>query len=331
MKRARLFHSLCTLFELPPTKDDVYRLLQDAEVPAAVGTALSFKAAVPAFTAVPPQAQEAEAAECCLHIENDETVSRAGAKGLTPEPEPEPEPPGLWAPSAPTERFEPCPDVMPRSSSGGSPNSSVWHVYCLKLRQDKYYVGKSAPGNVGSRIEAHHLGTGSAWTAAHKPLSLVFCKGNCDSFDEDKETIKAMAQYGIENVRGGKYSRMTLSEQEVSEIEQSLRSALDSCFKCGCSGHFAADCPGEYDYEDTISVSSGASTASSSSSSTRTTRARARAAGIVMWPCRKCGGQHYLRDCPVPGLCRLPFDKMAQCTRCNKRGHRMENCMVRLK
>lgn len=116
-------------------------------------------------------------------------------------------------------------------------------IYVLKLENDKWYVGKTS--NLSLRIEDHVQGFGSVWTSKHKLLKIEQIYENCDSFDEDKYVKKYMALYGIDNVRGGSYSRMQIDSAQKILLEREIRGATDKCFKCGQHGHFADKCIGK--------------------------------------------------------------------------------------
>ena len=113
-------------------------------------------------------------------------------------------------------------------------------VYCLKLEHGKYYVGKTKYPNF--RLNDHFNGTGSEWTRLYKPLSIYEIKYDCDNFDEDKHTKMAMAKFGIDNVRGGSYTQISLPNYVKELINKEIQSAGDKCFNCGKSGHFAKNC-----------------------------------------------------------------------------------------
>jgi len=112
-------------------------------------------------------------------------------------------------------------------------------IYTLELENKKYYVGKSIVPK--ERILNHFYQNGSEWTKLHKPISILSTiKG--DSFDEEKHTLKAMILYGIDNVRGGSYCKIQLSQFEKKKALQTIRSVSDQCYTCGEKGHFAIDC-----------------------------------------------------------------------------------------
>lgn len=113
-------------------------------------------------------------------------------------------------------------------------------IYILLLEKNKYYIGKSQ--NIVSRIENHFASNGSQWTKKYKPLKVVEFLYNCDDYDEDKYTIKYMKLYGINNVRGGSFSQIKLSDSNIITLHQIIKSVSDKCYICGNNDHFAIDC-----------------------------------------------------------------------------------------
>ena len=112
-------------------------------------------------------------------------------------------------------------------------------IYVLGLIDGRYYVGRS--DNVQQRYQQHLNGDGSAWTKKYRPVSLVeTIKGGI--FDEDKVTKQYMAKYGIDNVRGGSYVQIQLSEVQKEALKLELWGAQDRCSQCGRTGHFVKDC-----------------------------------------------------------------------------------------
>ena len=113
-------------------------------------------------------------------------------------------------------------------------------IYILKLQDSKYYVGKT--NDVQKRFEQHVKGSGASWTKTHRPVSIVKTIPSSSPFDEDKYVKECMAKYGVENVRGGSYSAMELSDEEYSLLTKEIWSAKDCCLTCGRKGHFANKC-----------------------------------------------------------------------------------------
>ena len=63
-----------------------------------------------------------------------------------------------------------CPEQAQRAE--GSRGRLGWFVYILRCSDDSYYVGHTE--DVPARVQRHQDATGAAWTAARRPVSLVF-------------------------------------------------------------------------------------------------------------------------------------------------------------
>ena len=114
------------------------------------------------------------------------------------------------------------------------------NLYILRLQGERYYIGKS--NNLSKRIAEHMAGEGSAWTKKYRPISVKETFLNVSPFQEDFKTVEYMAKYGIDNVRGGSYAQVDLSEFQKDALTMQFRSAKDQCARCGRSGHFIKDC-----------------------------------------------------------------------------------------
>lgn len=113
-------------------------------------------------------------------------------------------------------------------------------IYILELENNKYYVGKT--NNINFRLEEHFSNNGSQWTKTYKPLRIKNILPNCDDFDEDKYVLKMMNEKGINNVRGGSFSQIKLSEKDIILIKKMLKTSSDKCYLCGSNEHFVKDC-----------------------------------------------------------------------------------------
>lgn len=123
-------------------------------------------------------------------------------------------------------------------------NSSNVSIYILYCEEGKYYVGKTKNAtSLKKRLENHFNVKGSSWTQKYKPLYLFDNIDNCDDYDEDKYTLKYMNLFGIDNVRGGSYCQLTLSENMLKEIKEKIYGSEDRCFCCGSKEHFINLCP----------------------------------------------------------------------------------------
>lgn len=114
------------------------------------------------------------------------------------------------------------------------------YIYALELNEGKYYIGKTERPDI--RFSQHFSNIGSVWTKRYPPVLIREIIPNCDTYDEDKYTLKYMKEFGIENVRGGSFTQIELPQETRSVIQKMLLSSSDLCFKCGKEGHFAKDC-----------------------------------------------------------------------------------------
>jgi len=125
------------------------------------------------------------------------------------------------------------------------------YIYILKLKGGKYYVGRTK--NPHFRLEQHSNGKGCLWTEMYPPIpGQIVNLINGDEFDEDKIVKKWMAQYGIDNVRGGSYVTEILSPECIKFIQKEIRMAKDLCMRCGRNNHFVKNCNAVKDYDGNI-------------------------------------------------------------------------------
>jgi hypothetical protein len=51
-----------------------------------------------------------------------------------------------------------------------------------------------------------------------------------------------MDKYGIDNVRGGSFCNMNLTDAERNVLQKMINTYTNKCFSCGQSGHYANEC-----------------------------------------------------------------------------------------
>lgn len=173
------------------------------------------------------------------------------------------------------------------------------YVYALELKEKKYYVGLT--GNPDQRIKQHSEGRGSAWTKKYPVLKVLFVKEG-DAWDEEKGTLALMSRYGVQNVRGGSYSRVVLPRSELNKAMQQIASVESRCFFCNSKTHLVSDCK------------------------------KARGARLSKKPqsiCSRCGRPGHKRESCYAKTSAGGKALSVSCSRCGRIGHKRESCYAK--
>ena len=165
-------------------------------------------------------------------------------------------------------------------------------IYILELTNDKYYVGKTE--NPDFRLISHFNSNGSVWTTKYRPMKVLELIKDCDAFDEDKYTLKYMEKHGIDNVRGGSFCEIKLTDENKNTIEKMINGSTDKCYICKKEGHYASKCNNKPKYEN-----------------------------IDM--CFRCGRKYHLAVNCYAGN-HIQGKSMMACYRCGREGHWVLSC-----
>lgn len=118
----------------------------------------------------------------------------------------------------------------------------MYTLYVLELNEGKYYVG-TTKRNINERLYEHIDGEGgAAWTSKYGVLRILYTYNIDDLLYEDLETKRMMRQYGIENVRGGSYTRMILDNNVIEFLNMEIKHSKKTCYVCGNEGHYGGMC-----------------------------------------------------------------------------------------
>jgi predicted GIY-YIG superfamily endonuclease len=109
-------------------------------------------------------------------------------------------------------------------------DSNMCIIYFLQLEEGKYYVGKTTR-SVHVRVKEHDAGNGAAWTRRYSPIRVLDSFNTDDDDAENKEVRRRMEQFGIDNVRGGSYSQIKLSTNQMERLQRDIRPASNQCLR----------------------------------------------------------------------------------------------------
>jgi len=115
------------------------------------------------------------------------------------------------------------------------------NIFVLKLQDNKYYIGSC--NDVNNDVQRYFNGRfGPKWIKKYKPIRIIEVISPCDIFDIDKHTKRYMGIYGVDNVRGGAYTKIKLSKSDRNHIDKEIFTALGMCIHCGSEIHIASNC-----------------------------------------------------------------------------------------
>ena len=104
--------------------------------------------------------------------------------------------------------------------------SSPVSIFLLELEHGKFYAGShSDPEKV---MEECREGLGPIWTQIHRPVRMREVIRMAPLRDVDTRVRQWMLQYGVDNVRGGSWADVRLSDKD----RQTLSRRQDGCIVC---------------------------------------------------------------------------------------------------
>ena len=119
------------------------------------------------------------------------------------------------------------------------------YIYVLKLENNKYFINNSKKPHYDIKKLFSFYNDSPKWIKKYKPNKLIcIYKFNESTDDVNILTLKYMKKYGIENVRGGCFSSLNLSNYDLYTINLlNYNINKDSqCTRCNRFGHNYTDC-----------------------------------------------------------------------------------------
>lgn len=107
--------------------------------------------------------------------------------------------------------------------------STTTTVFLVRLENNRFYVGASVDPQKAYLTLCE--GLGGAWTTLHRPLELMEMYPGVPVTEVDTIVRKQMDVRGIENVRGGSWEAVTLTDADLDAIRHhsSAITPPDSC------------------------------------------------------------------------------------------------------
>lgn len=133
-------------------------------------------------------------------------------------------------------------------SVAGVDSPLVAFVYVLSLSNGRYYVGKAT--NRVKKISDHDWGLSSSkWVSGNSPFCILEVHAYTSPYEEDEHVKRLMMLHGINNVRGGSYSGVELSDSTIRDLNKELvrpgctmYAEVISCTRCGRESHDVSKC-----------------------------------------------------------------------------------------
>ena len=174
----------------------------------------------------------------------------------------------------------------------------MYQVYILKLENDKYFIGHTQSiENFKSQLKKKNI----QWINDNPLIKILKVINKCDKFDVDKYTKKYMEVYGIDNVRGGSYHEVELSQGIINQISNEIKILKQDIYIEESSSE---------DQEDPLEDSFD----------------KIEQEFEIINKCSRCGSNdHYGYNCFVEFS---PSADIKRCNRCKEYGHIKKDCPI---
>ena len=100
------------------------------------------------------------------------------------------------------------------------------YIYVLRLRDDKYYIGHvdDPTFDITLRTSKEAMIKKYKWLKLYdtNTWNFIEIKRDSDKIQQNILTIQYMAQYGIDNVRGGCFSSVVLDDSDKNTLQKML-------------------------------------------------------------------------------------------------------------
>jgi hypothetical protein len=126
-------------------------------------------------------------------------------------------------------------------------------IYYLKLSEGRYYVVQlESYENIDTFIETNNLD----WFRKYPFEKIIGVKTCCNCLEVDKYVVISICKIGFTlcnnvdeaitigslYVRGGSFSRMNATNEQIISLKKYAMTAMDICYKCKKLGHFTKSC-----------------------------------------------------------------------------------------
>jgi predicted GIY-YIG superfamily endonuclease len=94
------------------------------------------------------------------------------------------------------------------------------HIYILLLENNYYYIGESS--NFIQSYQQHIDKRSADWTKLHRTVTISKVIQQTNEYTVNDCVIEYMKKYGIDKVRGGSFSDVVLSSEQLDLLSNYL-------------------------------------------------------------------------------------------------------------